>query len=109
MPGDLRYDIMLNMQDSKMYVFDENVTTISHKFNFRGGPKKITLAIPSNYNQLDYMHTASQHFDIDAFNVEKVPVLIPGIEEPILFTYYMYKESLIAFNSEVIFKLSNHE
>lgn len=109
MPGDLRYDIMLDMQDSKIYVYDENVTTISHKFNFKEGPKKITLAIPSHYNQLDYMHTASQHFDIDAFNVEEIPVLIPGIEEPILFTYYIYKESLVAFNSEVTFKLSSHE
>lgn len=112
MPGDLRYNDMLALVENKyakMYAFDEDVTTIVHKFNFKDGPKKLTLALPENYNQLDYMYTASQHFDIDAFNIETVPVVVPGVEEPVLFTYYMYKESLTAFNSEVTFKLSNHE
>lgn len=106
-PGDLRYSDMLTL--GTMYSYDENVSTINHKFNFSDGPKNITLALPSTYNQLDYMHTMSQHFNIDAFNIETIPVIVPGLTEPILFTCYTYKESLIAFNSEVIYKLSNHE
>ena len=116
MPGDLRYDCMLEIAEDDpvnnvMLTYGEDVTTIKHKFDFvsPSDPKKITLGIPSEYNQLDYMHTASQHFGLGAFNIEVVPVAIPGLTEPILYTYYMYKEPLAAFGSEVTFKLSGHE
>jgi len=42
-----------------MFGYDEDVTEIKHKLNWLGSSKKITLAIPSNYNQLDFMYTAS--------------------------------------------------
>lgn len=114
MPGDLQYHVMLDIVNSgnaAMYPVGSDVTSIEHTFNFisPNNPQKLVLAIPAEYNQLDYMHTVSQHFSRDAFNIETIPVMVPGIEEPILFTYYMYNESLVAFNSEVIFKLSKHE
>lgn len=114
MPGDLNYKTMLdlvNLGQAKMYSVNEDVSTITHNFNFvnPNNPQKLVLAIPAEYNQLDYMHTPSQHFDINAFYIETIPVVIPGISDPILFNYYVYNESLVAFNSEVIFKLSKHE
>lgn len=115
-PGDLTYDNMLYLaqedpENNVFYSYGADVTTIIHKFNFvsTNEPKKITIAIPAEYNQLDYMHTLSQHFDTDAFLIETIPIIVPGLSEPVLFTYYMYNESLVAFNSEVIFKLSKHE
>lgn len=115
-PGDLRYNVMLELTESdpennKMYSYGEEVDTIKHKFNFTSpsDPKVIVLALPADYKPLYYMHTASQHFGVEAFDIETVPVLVPGVDEPILFTYYMYNESLIAFNSEIIFKLNNNE
>ena len=92
-----------------MLGLNEDVAEIKYKFNFSGDFKKLTLAIPSSYNQLDFMYTASQHFGTDAFYIEEVPVVVPGLEEPVLYTYYMYNQPLIAFNSEVTFKLSKHE
>ena len=112
LPGDLRYSDMIELRDHKLgeiYGYNEDVREIKHKFNFSGNFRKLTLAIPSSYNQLDYMHTASQHFGEDAFLVEEIPVSIPGVQEVILYTFYMYNQPLIAFNSEVIFKLSKHE
>ena len=93
----------------EMFGYDEDVTEIKHKLNWSGDLRKITLAIPSEYNQLDFMYTASQHFGTDAFYIEEIPVSVPEIDEPILYTYYMYEQPLIAFNSEINFKLSNHE
>ena len=112
LPGDLRYSAMLDIVKQElgdMLGFDEDVKEIKYKFNFSGDFKKLTLAIPSSYNQLDFMYTASQHFGTDAFYTEEIPVSVPGLEEPILYTYYMYNQPLIAFNSEVTFKLSKHE
>ena len=112
LPGDLRYSTMLDIVKQElgdMLGFDEDVKEIKYKFNFSGDFKKLTLAIPSSYNQLDFMYTASQHFGTDAFYTEEIPVSVPGLEEPILYTYYMYSQPLIAFNSEVTFKLSKHE
>ena len=114
MPGDLHYGVMLDLVDSKnacIYPENEDVTSITHIFDFisPSNPQKLVIAIPSDYNQLDYMYTKSQHFDRDAFNMETVPVVIPGVEKAVLFNYYTYNESLVAFNSEVTFKLSNHE
>lgn len=114
MAGDLKYHVMLDIVDSKnaiIYPVSSDITEIKHTFSFvnPNNPQKLVLAIPAEYNQLDYMYTASQHFNKDAFDIETVPVIIPGVEEPVLFTYYMYNESLVAFNSEVIFKLSKHE
>ena len=112
LPGDLRYSAMLDIVKQElgdMLGFDEDVKEIKYKFNFSGDFKKLTLAIPSSYNQLDFMYTASQHFGTDAFYTEEIPVSVPGLEEPILYTYYMYSQPLIAFNSEVTFKLSKHE
>jgi hypothetical protein len=40
--------------------------------------------------------------------IEEVPVIVPGVPNPVDFTYYMYKEPLVAFGSEVTFKLSKH-
>lgn len=112
LPGDLRYSAMLEIAEQglgEMFGYDEDVTEIKHKLNWSGSFRKITLAIPSEYNQLDFMYTASQHFGIDAFYIEEIPVSVPKIDEPILYTYYMYEQPLIAFNSEINFKLSNHE
>lgn len=112
LPGDLRYNAMLDLVDQElgeMFAYNEDVTEIKYKFNWYGDLKKITLAIPSSYNQLDFIYTASQHFGTDAFYIEEVPVSVPGIDEPILYTYYMYEQPLVAFDSEVTFKLSRHE
>lgn len=112
LPGDLRYNAMLdlvNQELGEMFAYNEDVTEIKYKFNWYGDLKKITLAIPSSYNQLDFIYTASQHFGTDAFYIEEVPVSVPGIDEPILYTYYMYEQPLVAFDSEVTFKLSRHE
>lgn len=112
LPGDLRYSAMLEIAEQglgEMFGYDEDVTEIKHKLNWSGDLRKITLAIPSEYNQLDFMYTASQHFGTDAFYIEEIPVSVPEIDEPILYTYYMYEQPLIAFNSEINFKLSNHE
>ena len=113
MPGDLSYSAMLELSEmgtNAMYSYGENVEIIKHKFDFESprDPKKLVLAIPSSYNQLDYMHTASQHFGTGAFMIEEVPVIVPGVPNPVYFTYYMYKEPLVAFGSEVTFKLSKH-
>ena len=112
LPGDLRYNAMLdlvNQELGEMFAYDEDVTEIKYKFNWYGDLKKITLAIPSSYNQLDFIYTASQHFGTDAFYIEEIPVSVPGIDKPILYTYYMYKQPLVAFDSEITFKLSKHE
>lgn len=105
-PGDINRKVMLEMASSnsncKMY-YEE---PIKHKFNFSGDIKKITIAIPQDYKQLEYMHTLSQHFDKDAFNMTAVPIIIPGVNEAVVYNFYMYKENLIALNSEVIFKMS---
>lgn len=112
MPRDLSYNTLLNLveqnENNKLYTEDK---TIVHKYSFNSplDPKKLTLVIPSEYNQLNYMHTASQHFGVDAFTVEEVPFVISGIDGTVLFTVYMYKEPLMAFNSEVTFKLNNNE
>lgn len=114
MPRDLIYNVMLQIVEQgqgAMLSYGENVKVIKHKFNFESpyDPKKLVLAIPSSYNQLDYMHTASQHFGINAFQVEEVLVRVPNLEEAVSYTYYVYNQPLIAFDSEVTFKLSKHE
>ena len=112
LPGDLRYNAMLDLVNQglgEMFGYDEDVTEIKYKFNWYGDLKKITLAIPSSYNQLDFIYTASQHFGTDAFYIDEIPVSVPGVDEPILYTYYMYEQPLVAFDSEITFKLSKHE
>lgn len=116
MPGDLTYDLLLDLSERNPENnvirgdIGENVTEIKHRYNFVSpiSPRKITLAIPKSYNQVDYMHTASQHFDRDAFDIADVPIIIPNVGA-VIYTVYMYNEPLVAFNSEVIFKLSRHE
>lgn len=105
-PGDINRKVMFEMIDSdsncKMY-YEE---PIKHKFNFSGDIKKITIAIPKEYKQLEYMNTLSQHFDKDAFNVTEVPIIVPGVNEAIIYNFYVYRENLNSLNSEVIFMLS---
>lgn len=107
-PGDITRSVMMELieKDSNNYAmyYDEY---IKHKFNFRATsePYKLTIAIPKEYKQLEYMHTLSQHFDKDAFNITEVPIIIPGVNEAVIYNFYMYKENLIALNSEVIFKM----
>lgn len=108
-PGDITRFVMMELieKDSNNYAmyYDEY---IKHKFNFKATsePYKLTIAIPKEYKQLEYMHTLSQHFDKDAFNITEVPIIIPGVNEAVIYNFYMYKENLIALNSEVIFKMS---
>lgn len=105
-PGDITRKVMLEMIENdsncKMYYEDP----IKHKFNFSGDVKKLVIAIPEEYKQLEYMNTLSQHFDRDAFNMTKVPIIVPGVNEVIIYNFYVYRENLNALNSEVIFKLS---
>jgi hypothetical protein len=35
-----------------------------------------------------------------------VPIIVPGVNEAVIYNFYIYKENLNALNSEVIFKLS---
>lgn len=113
-PGDITYDGLLSWQDPNnvMYVtYPDDVVTIKHQFNFSTpkDPKKITLVIPKNYNQLQYMSTSSQHFGTDAFLIKDVPLIVPGVQEAVMYTVYMYEEPLYFLNSEVTFKLVSNE
>jgi hypothetical protein len=53
LPGDLRYSDMVELKNAgfgNIYGYGEDVKEISHKFNFSGQFRKITLAIPASYN-----------------------------------------------------------
>ena len=114
-PQDLTYNCMLeNTQmdpnNNVMYAkYHHHTFRITHKFSFAGSPKKIVLVLPKSYPQLDYMYTPSQHFGLDAFDIQNIPVILPGFDEAIIYTVYMYKESLYEFHSEVTFKLKEYE
>ena len=105
-PGDINRKVMLEMvnSDSNCAMYYEE--PIKHKFSFSGDIKKLTIAIPKEYKQLEYMNTLSQHFGKDAFNMTEVPIIVPGVNEAIIYNFYIYKENLSALNSEVIFRLS---
>lgn len=116
-PGDLTYNCLLEWTEQDpinniIYAtYPKDVVVINHNFNFSNvrEPKRITLVIPKDYNQLSYMHTASQHFGTDAFIIEDIPLIIPGIDKAVMYTVYMYEEPLYYLNSEVTFKLINNE
>lgn len=85
---------------------------IRTKFSFSSpeDPKHIILAMPKNYPSLEEMSTSSQHFGIQAFDVvDETPFRIPGMDTDVIFKIYIYREALVAFNSEVTFKLEAHE
>lgn len=108
-PGDVSRNVMLELIEKDpinyaMYYSE----SIVHKFDFActDQPCKLTIAIPKEYKQLEYMNTSSQHFNKEAFNITEVPIIVPGINEAIIYNFYVYKENLIALHSEVTFKLS---
>ena len=85
---------------------------ITQKFNFCSPDdlKHIILAMPKDYPPLEEMITLSQHFGIDAFDVvNETPFRIPGMDKDIIFKIYIYREALVASDSEITFKLKAHE
>ena len=85
--------------------------SIMHNFNFSSPEelKHIVLAMPKDYPSLKEMSTSSQHFGIQAFDVvDEAPFRIPGMDRDVIFKIYIYREALVAFNSEVTFKLEAH-
>lgn len=92
--------------------YDQNVETINHKFNFVSPDdlKHIILAMPKDYPSLQEMVTPSQHFGIEAFDVvDETPFRIPGMETDVIFKIYIYREALVALDSDITFKLKAHE
>lgn len=91
--------------------YDECTEVIKHKFNFTSPDlMHIILAMPKDYPSLEEMVTPSQHFGIDAFDViDETPFRIPGMNKDVIFKIYIYREALVAFNSEITFKLTAHE
>lgn len=92
--------------------FDKCTELIKHKFSFSSPEdlKHIILAMPKDYPSLEEMITPSQHFGIEAFDViDETPFSIPGMDRDIIFKIYIYREALVAFNSEITFKLKAHE
>lgn len=107
-PGDITRNVMLKMiEDDPVNHAMYYEEPIKHKFNFvcKNEPYKLVIAIPEEEKQLDYMITSSQHFNLDAFTVTKVPIIIPGNNKAVMYNFYVYRENLIALNSEVTFKL----
>lgn len=84
---------------------DMIVLTHGYSFSTPKDPKHSFIAVPVTYPNLKTMVTESQHFGIDAFNViNNIPMSIPGSEKDIIYKIYIYKEALVAFNSEITFK-----
>lgn len=92
-----------------------DVETITHSFSFTSPDdlKHIILAMPKNYPSLVEMDTLSQHFGIEAFDVvDETPLRVPVDKDTykdVIFKIYIYREALVAFNSDVTFKLKSHE
>lgn len=112
------YDYLLQLEqedptNNKMYgEYGVCTEQITQKFNFCSPDdlKHIILAMPKDYPPLEEMITLSQHFGIDAFDVvNETPFRIPGMDKDIIFKIYIYREALVAFDSEITFKLKAHE
>lgn len=112
------YDYLLQLQqedptNNKMYgEYGICTEQITQKFSFSSPDdlKHIILAMPKDYPPLEEMITLSQHFGLDAFDVvNETPFRIPGMDKDIIFKIYIYREALVAFDSEITFKLKAHE
>lgn len=112
------YDYLMSLVDEDPYNnimsgdYSEYTSTIKHKFSFTSPDnlKHIILAMPKDYPSLEEMVTPSQHFGVEAFDViDEIPFKIPGIDKDVIFKIYIYREALAAFNSEITFKLTEHE
>lgn len=112
------YDYLLQLEqedptNNKMYgEYGVCTEQITQKFSFCSPDdlKHIILAMPKDYPPLEEMITLSQHFGIDAFDVvNETPFRIPGVDKDIIFKIYIYREALVAFDSEITFKLKAHE
>lgn len=79
----------------------------SFTFHYRFKDPKLRhpfIVVPKDYPKLQSMVTKSQRFGIEAFNIiDEIPLSVPGVEDDIIYTIYVYKEALSSLNQEVTF------
>lgn len=112
-PGsNITYDFLMELinedpDNNNKYADTDNLEAITHSYKFTSPTdmKHPFIAVPVSYPDLKTMVTESQHFGIEAFNViNDIPISIPGASKDVIYKIYIYKEALVAFNSEITFK-----
>ena len=79
---------------------------VTHSYNFKDPLlQHFFIAVPSSQGELKEVATASQRFDVDAFNViDAIPLHIASIDTDIIYTIYIYKQALSSLNQDITFK-----
>ena len=89
---------------------EDNIITHVYNFSSPTDPKHIFIAIPKADNKTLYQMTMpSQQFSIDAFDVlEDLPIVYPD-GTTVVYTMYIYKETLVGLsNVEITFKFNSN-
>lgn len=77
--------------------------TFGYKFQ-DAGLRHPFVVLPKSYPDLDNMTTASQKFNVEAFNViDMIPMRIPGMSTDTVYKMYIYKQALSSLNQDVTF------
>lgn len=110
--SNVNYDYLLQLvqSDPENNSIDSSgdlVSEIKHKYNFSSPKelKQIFVAMPKEYPDLVQMTTPSQQFGLESFDIiSDIPFEIPGLSNSKIYKIYVFKESLVTLNLEVIFK-----
>lgn len=77
--------------------------TFGYKFQ-DAGLRHPFVVLPESYPDLDNMTTASQKFNVEAFDViDMIPMRIPGMSTDTVYKMYIYKQALSSLNQDVTF------
>lgn len=105
--ADVNYDYLIERsqedKSSNLVSVDRDVSVITNLFDFEDAKlRKIVVALPLSYPDLQFMSTSSQNFSSEAFEfIEAIPFRIAGMD--IYYKIYVYKQKLSKLNQNVTF------
>ncbi len=91
--------------ENRFLNYGKDLTTFTFKYNFTDpNLRHPFIVLPADYPDLESMVTKSQSFGLDAFDViDMIPLMVPGVENDIIFKVYVYRQALSNLNQEVTF------
>ena len=91
--------------ENRFLNYGKDLTTFTFKYNFTDPKLRHPfIVLPADYPDLESMVTKSQSFGLDAFDViDMIPLMVPGVENDIIFKVYVYRQALSNLNQEVTF------
>lgn len=89
--------------------YSSPLTSVTFNYSFEDAELRHPfIVVPKSCGDLTTMITKSQSFGIEAFDIiESTYLLVSGIDDPVTYTIYVYRQALSNLNQDVTFNFEN--